>query len=366
VTVRGKSWKKLWRVGLCFILLVSVFHSIFLKEAALELKRRGANWEAFNLGAKIQAAWTIGPEQLWHTLKLISPLVFGCSLIFMGLTVVLGMVRWRMVMAGEGLNLPWRRAWSISLIAHFFNSLLLGSTGGDLIKAYYAARETHHKKTEAVVTVFIDRLLGLWAMLLFACIMMIPNATLLLAHRPLGVCSIVTLGMLGGATAVLVAAFWGGVSRVLPGSRNWIKRLPKADVIERSLEACRRTGGKARMLATATIISMLLNTFCVIQVWILARGLGLTIPPMALFVIVPIIICISALPITPNGLGVRENLFAIMLMVPEIGVPPASALSLSLLAYAGSLAWSLAGGVVYLALREKEHLSEITESPENP
>ena len=41
---------------------------------------------------------------------------------------------------------------------------LLGSTGGDLLKAYYAARESHHKKTEAVVTVFVDRLIGLFSM----------------------------------------------------------------------------------------------------------------------------------------------------------------------------------------------------------
>jgi hypothetical protein len=65
--------------------------------------------------------------------------------------------RWRMGAAGA-----WARsaveplAAEISLVAHFFNSFLLGSTGGDLMKAYYAARETHHKKTEAVMTVFAD------------------------------------------------------------------------------------------------------------------------------------------------------------------------------------------------------------------
>ena len=47
--------------------------------------------------------------------------------------------------------------------------------GGDLMKAYYAARETHHKKTEAVTAVFVDRLVGLWAMLLFAGAMMLLN-----------------------------------------------------------------------------------------------------------------------------------------------------------------------------------------------
>jgi uncharacterized membrane protein YbhN (UPF0104 family) len=72
------------------------------------------------------------------------------------------------------------------------------------------------------------------------------------------------------------------------------------------------------------------------------------------------IFCISSLPITPSGLGVRENLFVLMLAVPEIAVPKTAALSLSLLAYASSLFWSLAGGVVYLSLKKKQHLEEVT------
>jgi len=103
---------------------------------------------------------------------------------------------------------------------------------------------------------------------------------------------------------------------------------------------------------------MLLNAVCVLQVLVLSRGLGLTIPPLVLFVTVPVIICISALPITPSGLGVRENLFVFLLAESSIGVPATSALSLSLLAYAGSLFWSLVGGLVYAMLKERHHLAE--------
>jgi uncharacterized membrane protein YbhN (UPF0104 family) len=48
-----------------------------------------------------------------------------------------------------------------------------------------------------------------------------------------------------------------------------------------------------------------------IQVLVLAWGLKLDVAALPLFVIVPIIICISALPITPSGLGVRENLYVL-------------------------------------------------------
>ena len=100
---------------------------------------------------------------------------------------------------------------------------------------------------------------------------------------------------------------------------------------------------------------------CVLQFLAVARGLSLVISPLVLLVIVPMIICVSALPITPSGLGVRENLYVLMLAVPEISVTATQALSLSLLAYAGSLVWSLIGGLVYASLKERHHLAEVTQ-----
>ena len=102
-----------------------------------------------------------------------------------------------------GAYLPLARATRISLVAQFFNSFLLGSTGGDFIKAYYAASETHHRKTEAVTTVFVDRLVGLWAMLFFAGVMMLPNLQMLTQHRELASPSLVILAMLAALSVVL-------------------------------------------------------------------------------------------------------------------------------------------------------------------
>jgi hypothetical protein len=69
-------------------------------------------------------------------------------------------------------------------------------------------------------------------------------------------------------------------------------------------------------------------------------------------------VCISAVPISPSGLGVRENLLVNMLAVAAIGVAATPALSLSLLAYAGSLFWSLVGGIVYATFKHKHHMTK--------
>jgi len=270
-----------------------------------------------------------------------------------------------MVLNVHGLKLPWTRAAEISLVAHFFNSFLLGATGGDLMKAYYAARETRQKKTEAVVTVFVDRLIGLWAMLLFATFMMAPNIPLLFEHQRLRPLALLVLGMTAACSVLVYLAFWGGLSKRWSSARSWLRKLPKGTSLEHSLNSCRPFGKEPYFLSRTLGISMLLNAACVLQFWIISHGLDLRIDPVILLLIVPMIICISALPITPSGLGVRENLFVLMLATPAINVPATSALSLSLLAYAGWLFWSLIGGLVYLAFKQKHHLTEkdLSEDP---
>jgi hypothetical protein len=359
-------WRIAWRLGVCVGLLGWVFHAIFLNEGREAWEAQGQSWSQLGRWEQWQVGWAYGPPELWHTLSRIRPAEGALSLVCMGLTLVLGMLRWRMVMRVQGLDLPLGRTAEISLVAHFFNSFLLGSTGGDLIKAYYAARETHHLKTEAVVTVFVDRLIGLVSMLLFATLMMAPNFGLLAAHRRLAALAWLVVLMLLAGAVVVGLSFWGGLSRLWPQARAWLRRLPKGDWLERSLEACRRFGQEHKLLAQALGLSMVLNLVCVLQVWSLARGLNLAISPVALLVIVPVIICISALPITVSGLGVRENLYVWMLAAPQIAIGATEALSLSLLAYAGSLFWSLIGGLTYVTFKARHHLADVvaTETTE--
>ncbi len=349
-----KIWQTSWRLGLCLLLLGWIFHAIFLKEARTDIGAKA--WDKYSWTEQARAAWAHGPPRLWTTLTMVGPGAAGLSVLLMGLTILLGIARWRIVLRVQGFELSWGRTTEISLVAHFFNSFLLGSTGGDLMKAYYAARETHHKKTEAVVTVFVDRLLGLWAMLLFGGVMMMPNLSLLFSNPHFRSLALLILGMMAACTGLVVVAFWGGVSRGWSGSRLWLRRLPKGEWLERSLDSCRQFGREPFFISRTLCISMALNAVCVLQVLVLSRGLGLTIPPLFLFVIVPMIICISALPITPSGLGVRENLFVFMLAESSIGVSDTAALSLSLLAYAGSLFWSLCGGLVYSMFKVRHHL----------
>ena len=351
MNARRNTWRVAWRIGVCVLLLGWVFYAIFQNEGRAVWERQGGQWETLAWGERWHFAWVQGSAALLGTLALIRPGEGLLSLGFMGLTILLGALRWHMVLRSQQIGARLPRVLEISMVAHFFNAFLLGSTGGDLFKAYYAAGETHDRKAESVVSVVVDRLLGLLSMLVFAAVMMVPNHGLLLANPRLGALALVALGML--ATLVIIGglSFQGGLTRFWPGARDWLRRLPKGESLERALEALRWFGRQRVLLGKAFGLSMLLNVACVLQIWALVRGLGLQVQPIVLFTIVPIIICLAALPITPSGLGVRENLYVVALAAPQIGVPATAALSLSLLAYAGSLFWSLVGGLVYVRFR---------------
>ncbi len=354
-----KAWFSVgWRVAVCLLLLLWIFHSIFMYDARLLAQRSGIAWEQLPRQEQWHQAWTVGPKDLWHTICQVKIAALVISVALMGLVVWLGVVRWRLVLAVQGLILPLGRATSISLVAQFFNSFLLGSTGGDFIKAYYAARETHHLKTEAVTTVFVDRLVGLWAMLLFAGLMMPTNLPMLQKDAKLEASAALILAMLVSLTIVLVLAFWGGVSKRFPRARHYFRRLPKGEVLEKSLDSCRQFGKEKMFLLKTVAMSLFINVILVLQIYALCQGLDLNVPLMALMVIVPIVTCITAVPISLNGLGVRETLFVLMLGV--VAVPSPAALSVSLLASAEGLFWSAVGGFVYMGVRDKEHLSEVT------
>jgi uncharacterized protein (TIRG00374 family) len=346
------------------LLLAWIFQLIFYNEGRLAWTRAGNDWNALTRLGRFQVAWQYGPSGLLNTLKLVDPAWLIVSIALMGLLLFVGVIRWQMILKVHGLALPLARTTEISIIAHFFNSFLLGSVGGDLLKAYYAARETHHKKTEAVVTVAVDRVIGLFSLLLVACIMLLLNRELVaVLNTKLKAVIWLILAMTAGCTVFIFISFWGGVSRTLPQARAWLRKLPKGEMLERSIEAFREFGRDRTFFLRVLPVAMLGNAVCIVQFMTLIWCFHLNAPWLAIAAIVPVVTCISTLPITPSGLGVRENLYVWFFLTPGINIPPAEALLISLVGFGTSLFWSAVGGLVYATVREREHLTEIQSEP---
>ena len=89
--------------------------------------------------------------------------------------------------------------------------------------------------------------------------------------------------------------------------------------------------------------------------WSVGRAVGIEVPLAAWFVIVPTVMLFAALPITLNGLGVRELGFVGLLGAQ--GIESSTATVFALLAFVGTLGFAFAGGILFLTgRRTTDHL----------
>ena len=93
-----KIWSLAWRVAVAVLLLAWIFNAIFAKEAREVLERQGQVWDQLSRSDQWHAAWTHGPKELWQTIHHVPKINLLLSLVFVGITIVLGVVRWRMVL----------------------------------------------------------------------------------------------------------------------------------------------------------------------------------------------------------------------------------------------------------------------------
>jgi uncharacterized protein (TIRG00374 family) len=259
-------------------------------------------------------------------------------------------IRWRIFLREQSIGMPFQTVFPLTWAGQFFNSVLPGSTGGDVVKIYQTCRMFPERKAAAIVSVIIDRLSALIALAVLAGIAFFTGPTL-------------TLSQFGFSTRAgwpwllsLVVILALGVVCALRMLRapQWIARW-------RNLLGVLKTGftlnGKMALAVAMAFVIHLLN-FAIF--FLFARALGIPITYWQVLSFLPLVFAFLLLPVTVNGHGLREVLLVycftqmhISLGGAGIGVTE-TVVSLSLLCVANDLLWALPGGLWYLA-RFKRH-----------
>ena len=79
--------------------------------------------------------------------------------------VFLGTYRWRLLLKAHMVRLPFLVVLKLFFVGHFFSQFMPGGiAGGDIVKSYYISAHTEDRKHEAVTTIFIDRMTGLFGL----------------------------------------------------------------------------------------------------------------------------------------------------------------------------------------------------------
>ena len=96
-------------------------------------------------------------------------LVAGVVLTFLGLAT--GAARWGAILAAQGLHFAPAKVLHITMVGQFFNAFMLGACGGDVARAFYAARGHEGSRVKVVTSILLDRGIGLFSMIVFCCLM---------------------------------------------------------------------------------------------------------------------------------------------------------------------------------------------------
>jgi glycosyltransferase 2 family protein len=244
--------------------------------------------------------------------------------------VAIAALRWRLL-----LDEPYsvRRILSLYFIGNFFNHILPGTVGGDSVKVYYLYRDTR-RSGSSLGSVFLDRYIGLVALLLIGLVSSV------IANRELS-----RIGLERLVPSVL-AAFLAGSLLVFG------LRIGKGFSFMRDFYAYFHLylNKKGVMLKTF-LLSLVLHFLVICMIFVIALGLGRRLPFTALFVFMPIIMTVIAVPITISGFGVREGAFTLLFGL--IGVPAHLCASLSFLWFLSMAASSFIGLVEYFRYRRR-------------
>ncbi len=238
--------------------------------------------------------------------------------------------RWQLLAALVHLRGSYREFLAYYFIGMFTNLFVPGLVGGDAARAIYLGRR-HGRIGEGFASAIADRGVGLLALFYLAAVAAIfLNAG---ALPPAVTHPTVVVGALALA--------------------GWLASPLIARLVHLAPRRLRRAAGLVlpylhhpAALVPAIVLSLILQVSLAICQWLLALGLGLTVP-LGLFILcVPIANVFASLPITLNGLGIRET--AYLALFGMAGLGKNDAIALGLLWFAATMLGGLTGAIAFV------------------
>ncbi len=273
--------------------------------------------------------------------------------------LVICTVRWNSILRMHGINLPFLTVIKLYFIGHFFNAFMFGAVGGDLVKAVYVARAVPDRRTEAVSTIFIDRMIGMLALIALVTVVMTLRYRFFLRYPDTRVVMVFMLAVLVAAVAGLTAVFGRNLLERVALFRRLEAGTALGAIIAKVYAAFHTCLNHRALMRRTLLLSIANHLSLVAAAFLLGLGLGIRTVPADTggrllreagnyLTVFPIVNGVATIPATPGGLGTRDVATRFLMGVPEFDVPASRSVPLSLLLYGIMLVWSLAGGLLYL------------------
>ncbi len=284
--------------------------------------------------------WWVGPDDVLRGLARIRPVWIIPILATAYLGMVISCLRWKVVLEARGIRVSVHLLVFYYTIGYFFSSFLPSMFGGDVARSYIFGRQIHNQ-VESFASVFMERLTGLTGLVLVAgAATLLNTATLREAGLLPGMCAIIA-GFCVFLFLVFNRPLVERAGRIVRG-----KRLSRArDKFLAFHDAVYSFRNEKRVIALALLHSVIFQFLTSVNTWIVCRALGLDIRFLDIMVVVPIILLICAIPVTPSAAGIWELAFAIFFT--RLGYDRAAGANIALGLRAKNIVVALLGGLFY-------------------
>jgi uncharacterized protein (TIRG00374 family) len=272
-----------------------------------------------------------------------------------GLLLVLSGWRWHRLLTAAGVPGSLGRALRLTFIGNFFNNVMFGATGGDLIRAVLVTRGLQENRWRAALSVLVDRVLGLFVLLVIAALVLtwageqgdfdkIPAL-----HK-------IWLAVLGliGATVIGVGIYMSARARKIFRIDAILARLPGKATIAKVDGALTVYRAHPRALVQALLVSFPIQACGILSFWCFAHALGAQLAFDDAAVVFPVVQTVSALPLAPAGWGLGETLYGFFFSRYGAGFTLGVATSV-LFRLATQVGWGLVGGALWAFGSERQH-----------
>ena len=237
-------------------------------------------------------------------LALQSPHWIFLALTVMFLEILLCAVRWRLLLRAIGVVEGFWNIFHFTWIGMLFNNVMLGSVGGDVVKVVYVVRHFPEKKVLTGMTVLLDRVIGLYSMILLIATSFLFMPSSLSEVKPIA--ALQTMSFVGVlASFVVIPMMFSQRFRTLFPEKG---RL--ADVVD----ALRSFKDQKKLLLSIIGLGYIGHAGLIIAVHAIAQalspGLDTGIPFKVMGFVVPLGMMTLAIPVAPAGMGVGQAAFS--------------------------------------------------------
>ena len=300
-----------------------------------------------------QPAWSWRPGMLRVFGELeTSGVVEAFAWLLLGLAIVT--LRWWRLLEMAGCRTGLLDSFRLNCLGLFFNIVVPGLTGGDWVKAVLAVRENPGQRARAFVSVFVDRIVGLLALMLIAA------AVILVVGGPFSALRLPVLLALS-AMVVAVVVYASSALRRLVRLDALLKRLPLGGLIRKVDEAVLIYSRRPADMALALLLSFGNHAAVILGTLALGRAFGDTMPTVHYFAVVPIANTVSSLPISPGGWGLGEAAYGYLFQ--EMGYLATIGVAVSITFRLCMTALGLLGGLFLLVPGSRAELEEVRAQP---